>query len=91
MEAYAAARRLLNYTEAAQILGCSRHTIARMVERGELASVRIGPRLVRVRGEDIDALIDDVRTAASDPNANEAPATNGDLAKTSDPGARHEE
>jgi excisionase family DNA binding protein len=43
--------------EAARRLAVDPLTVRRMIRRGELESVRVGSRLVRVRSTDIDALI----------------------------------
>lgn len=52
------ARRLVTVAEAAYLLRVSRKTIQRMRERGDLTAVEVGPRLVRFRDSDIEALIE---------------------------------
>lgn len=46
---------LLSRGEVAQILGVSRNTVLRMVDRGELPAIRVGERLIRCRRSDIEA------------------------------------
>jgi excisionase family DNA binding protein len=43
--------------EAARRLAVSHMTVRRMIERGELTAVRVGPKLIRVRADELDALI----------------------------------
>ncbi|MFP5219955.1 MAG: helix-turn-helix domain-containing protein [Actinomycetes bacterium] len=47
---------LLSLDQAAAALGVHRNTVRRLVARGELPAVRIGPRLVRVSSSDLKAL-----------------------------------
>jgi excisionase family DNA binding protein len=46
----------LTVAEAATRLGVNHKTIRRAIARGELAARRIGPRLIRIRISDLDAL-----------------------------------
>lgn len=39
---------------ADDVLHCSQDTVRRMVARGELTAVRIGPRLIRIRRRDLE-------------------------------------
>ena len=42
--------------EVAEALGVHRRTVRRWIERGDLPAHRVGPRLLRVRVEDLEAL-----------------------------------
>lgn len=55
-EGYGADRRLLTRREVATYLRVSERTVARLVERGALQSVRLG-RLTRFRHADVSALV----------------------------------
>ncbi len=46
----------LSVAEAALRLGVDSKTIRRMIARGDLPARRIGPRLIRIRVADIDAV-----------------------------------
>lgn len=48
---------LLSLDDVAGVLGVSRRTIERMVTRGEIPIVRVGPRAIRVRAEDVQEFI----------------------------------
>ena len=48
---------LLTAHEVADVLGLALRTIRRMVSRGELPIVRLGPRAIRFRPEDVQQLI----------------------------------
>ena len=48
---------LLSMGELADYWGCSTDTVAEMVAHGDLPAVRIGPRMVRVRLSDADAVL----------------------------------
>ena len=48
---------LLSMKQAAALLGFSLITVRRMIQRGELLALHIGPRAVRIRLEDLEALI----------------------------------
>lgn len=47
---------LLNVREVAEILGVSQRTVWRWVDQGRLRTVRVGPKLVRFRRVDLDAI-----------------------------------
>ena len=44
----------LSIGQVAVELCCSEDTVRRMIARGDLKAVRIGPRLIRVRRRDLD-------------------------------------
>lgn len=46
----------LTLAQAAEIFGTSERTIRRLIESGSLPAFRIGPRVLRVRVEDVRAL-----------------------------------
>lgn len=46
----------LNVPEAAARLGVDAKTIRRMITRGDLPARRVGPRLIRIRVADLDAV-----------------------------------
>lgn len=48
---------LLSIEDVADVFGLSRRTVERMIARGEIPIVRVGPRAIRFRPEDIRALI----------------------------------
>jgi excisionase family DNA binding protein len=54
--------KMLTLAEAADTLGVHPRTVRRMIARGDLAAVRIGPRLLRVRAADVEALGRPLRT-----------------------------
>ena len=54
-------RALLNLGQVAQVLGCSRTTVWRLVSSGELPSVKITSSLRRVDPEDLERWIDQRR------------------------------
>lgn len=49
--------RLLTVPEAAERLGVSRRQFDRYKKAGRIRFVRLGPRLIRVRSDDLDAFI----------------------------------
>lgn len=51
-------RRLVSLTEAAEILGLSVKTVRRYIAAGELDAVRLGRRVIRIKAESLDRLID---------------------------------
>jgi excisionase family DNA binding protein len=55
---------LLTYKQAARFLQVSEATLRRMVESGELATIRIGERSVRFRPSDLRGYVES-RVAAS--------------------------
>lgn len=48
---------LLNVKQASEYLGCSNNTVRNMIRREELSAVRLGPRMVRIRRDDLDAIL----------------------------------
>lgn len=51
-------RRLVSLTEAAEILGLSVKTVRRYIAAGDLDAVRLGRRVIRIKPESLDRLID---------------------------------
>lgn len=51
------AMKLISSDKVAELLGCSRVTVWRLARAGKLRAVRIGPRLVRYRMADVEALV----------------------------------
>lgn len=62
---------LIKKPEAAQILGVSVRTLEKMIARGAIPAYKIGPRLVRLRREELEAYLDSHRAA---PQTEKAPA-----------------
>ncbi len=56
--------RLLTIGQVATVLGISRDMAYVLVERGDLAAIRIGPRCIRVRPSDLERYILSRRTPA---------------------------
>ncbi len=54
--------RLATIAEAADYIRCTTRTVRRMVSRGDLVAVRIGPRMLRVDLNQIDALAREIPT-----------------------------
>lgn len=50
-------RQLFTLEQAGTLLGVSAQTVWRWVARGRLPAVRLGPRCLRVRQEDIDEFV----------------------------------
>lgn len=50
-------RRWGTLNEAAVILGCSTRTVRRFIEDGALTKYRLGPRLIKVDLNELDALL----------------------------------
>ena len=70
---------LLTRVEQPAILGCSTRTLARMVIRGDLDQVKVGPRLCRYRRTDIEALINAESAVTSRaPSQTEASPSHGE-------------
>ena len=59
-----AAVRLLSPEEAADVLGCGRSHIYRLIQSGEVRSVKVG-RLRRVPSSEVEAYIESLMLAAS--------------------------
>lgn len=55
--------KLLTRAEVAQVLGTNERHVRRMVERGELPKVKVGPK-VRVHIDDVEAYIEAQRVTA---------------------------
>ena len=51
-------KRGMSVREAAERLGVDPRTVRRLIERGELRSVRIGAKAIRVLSADVDRLLD---------------------------------
>jgi excisionase family DNA binding protein len=49
---------LLTVPEVADLLGCSPKSVERMMARGDLPKVKLSARMVRVRAEDVQRLIE---------------------------------
>lgn len=54
---------LIKKPEAADILGVSVRTLEKMIARGALPAYKIGPKMVRLRREDIDEYLESHRAA----------------------------
>ena len=48
---------LLTVHEVAALLSCSPYTVRAMIRRGDLPAVRLSARMLRVRAEDLEALV----------------------------------
>jgi excisionase family DNA binding protein len=53
---------MITQLAAASILGCTVATIRTFIAEGRLPGYRIGPRMIRVRRDDVEALICPVPT-----------------------------
>lgn len=51
-------RQLVSLTEAAEILAVSTKTVRRYIAAGDLDAVRLGRRIIRIRVESLDRMID---------------------------------
>ena len=56
------AQQWISLAQAAEQLAVHPRTIRRMIERGELEGSRVGPRLIRVRAADVEALAQPIPT-----------------------------
>jgi excisionase family DNA binding protein len=56
----AIARKYAALSEAADWYGVSERTIRRRISEGRLAAVRVGPRVIRVRLDDLETLGDPI-------------------------------
>lgn len=56
-------RRWLSQAEAADYLGITDRTLRRMIAAGKLRAYRLGPRLLRIDLDDLDALLRPIPTA----------------------------
>lgn len=57
-------KRHLKLQEAAEYYDVSERTLRRRIAEGKLAAVRVGPRSIRVRAEDVEALAVPIPTAS---------------------------
>lgn len=48
---------LLTIRQVAEYLGCSETTVRNRTREGSLKAVRMGPRMIRVRRDDLDAIL----------------------------------
>lgn len=55
--------KLITIREAADFYGCSERSVRRYIAAGKLAAFRVGPRNIRVRSDDVEALLHAVPTA----------------------------
>lgn len=58
---------LLNYREAARVLGVQVGTVYAWVSRRQIPHVRLGPRLVRFRRTELESWIEERRVAPVEP------------------------
>ena len=58
-------RRLATIATAAEYAVCSEKTIRRRIAAGQLTGYRMGPRLLRVDLDEVDALLRPIPTAAN--------------------------
>lgn len=58
-----ATRRLVSTTEAADYIGCHPLTIRRRIADGTLTGYRMGPRMLRVDLDELDAALRPIPTA----------------------------
>ncbi len=54
---------LLSVEQAATYLGVNRLTVRRRIASGDIPAYRLGPRLIRIRPEDLDALLRPIPSA----------------------------
>ena len=48
---------LLTIRQVSEYLGCSETTIRNRAKEGSLKAVRMGPRMIRIRREDLEAIL----------------------------------
>lgn len=58
----ASARRLTDLASAADYAGCSTKTLRRYIAAGRLTAYRLGPRLIRVDLDQLDAILRPIPT-----------------------------
>ena len=58
-------RRYGSIDAAAEVLGVNPRTIRRMISSGQIRGYRVGPRLIRVDLNELDALASPIPTAAA--------------------------
>ncbi len=56
-------RHLVSLAEAAERAGCNPKTIRRRISDGSLTGYRMGPRLIRVDADELDALLRPIPSA----------------------------
>jgi excisionase family DNA binding protein len=54
----------LSIPEAAERLGCNERTIRRRIATSELPAFRFGPRVIRIRLDDVDRLLRPIPSAS---------------------------
>ena len=54
---------LIKKPEAADLLGVSVRTLEKMIARGAIPAYKVGPKMVRLRREDIDEYLESHRAA----------------------------
>jgi excisionase family DNA binding protein len=54
---------LIKKPEAADLLGVSVRTLEKMIARGAIPAYKVGPKMVRLRREDIDDYLENHRAA----------------------------
>ena len=50
--------------EVAKVLGVSYDTILNLVKKGKLKSIRIGPRLIRIKKSSVEELINETKISS---------------------------
>lgn len=58
-------RRLLTIEEAADYTALSTRTIRRRISAGDLPAIRVGPRSIRIRHDDLEQLLRPIPNARS--------------------------
>ncbi len=64
--AQAIARRYLTLAEAAEWYGVSERTLRRRIADGSLPAYRVGPRSIRVKAVDVEALAEPIPAGGGD-------------------------
>lgn len=62
-------KRLVTVEEAAAYVRCAPRTIRRYVSSGAIAGFRVGPRMLRVDLNEVDAMLRPIPTAGGGPSA----------------------
>ncbi len=60
------ARRLMSIADAAERLDCTPRTVRRYISTGTLRGYRVGPRLIRVDLNELDAMLRPIPTVGND-------------------------
>lgn len=68
-------REYLSVQEAATLLGVSRHTVYRMLHRGDLKAIQLSHKLSIIKRSDIDSLFQNTETYKATPSVERAPIT----------------